>query len=301
MKRILTLQHQLLNALPWQRRNLEKSFSDMDEKAKMLLIKYIDVAQENGDSIEDLVDGYVYSLKKINEEQVYFFRNQYTYRYESSKDFRTVVYDDPDYMKKYMMGLALSMFLWPQHRDLHMEFRKFLARISSIRCKGYLEIGAGCGLYAVEAMNTHAFSHYDFVDISETSLMLTQRMIHEMACEERKSFYCEDIMQFSGSDYSLIVANGIIQTLEDPGSFLAKCCSMMNSNGYFFLTASLNSPMPDVVYRFSSADHMKELCYQAGFQVDNYLCVPYIGYTLRQCEKEHLPINIVAILKRKTI
>ena len=269
MSGLLTLKENLLKTLPRQKINIEKAFSDMDENAMILLEKYIDVAQEKGDSIEDIVDGYIYSLKKINEEQVYFFRNQYTYRYEYSEDFRTEVYDNPSYMKKYMTGLALSMFLWPQHRDLHREFRKFLAQMSSEQRKGYLEIGAGCGLYAVEAINTHAFSHYDFVDISETSLMLTKRMINETAGAEKKSFYCKDVMHFSGSDYSLIVANGIIQTLENPEIFLAKCCSMISADGYFFLTASLNSPMPDVVYRFTSTDHIKELCCQAGFQIEN--------------------------------
>ena len=83
-------------------------------------------------------------------------------------------------MKAYMMGLALSQFLWPNHYEIYRAFETHLKSIGP-NLKSYLEIGPGHGLFllkVLEYLPPEADIHA--VDISAASIDLTRSIIQRL-------------------------------------------------------------------------------------------------------------------------
>jgi len=86
------------------------------------------------------------------------------------------VYADLSVMKKYMLRLALSQFLWKHHFHLFSFYRTELAKVPPIRHA--LEVGSGHGLFLLEMLKSaHPLDRVDVVDISAQSLALSESLV----------------------------------------------------------------------------------------------------------------------------
>lgn len=135
-----------------------------------LLIKFY---QSLGHSIDDIAGCYLQFIQDVIEETMYFNRHG-TYRYSTFKEVADDVYFNGQYMTTYMIGLGLSTYLLNNHLD---NMRYFIDFIKNASGKKYLEIGPGHGEYFVKAMKYSRLNYFHAVDLSETSVNLTNNYV----------------------------------------------------------------------------------------------------------------------------
>lgn len=95
---------------------------------------------EQGYTLEFLADAYSFINQMVVEESYFFERNR-RYRYSSFDEVNSLVYQNDGYMKKYMVGLCISDYIWIQHLEILRWFEQALSNQSGVKKKHYLEIG----------------------------------------------------------------------------------------------------------------------------------------------------------------
>ncbi len=114
-----------------------------DEEVRQLT-GYLEFCLSKGLTLEYLAECYLTILGDTIEEQLYFRENG-NYRHSTFDEVASSVYHDRDYMDRYMYGLAITNFLWPNHVAMARFLRETLPRDRGGR---YLEVGPGTRLPA---------------------------------------------------------------------------------------------------------------------------------------------------------
>ena len=106
---------------PFQRKFISRSIKDISQGCRDDANSYIRYCISQGDTISQMADAYLELVDEINNEQLYFARTG-RYRFSTLAEVEEVVYKNQKYMRMYMQGLAITLFLWPQHRDIRKFF-----------------------------------------------------------------------------------------------------------------------------------------------------------------------------------
>ena len=117
--------------------------------------------------------------------QLYFYKHKKYPLNEQSDAFKKV-YDNVDEMKAYMIGVAISQFLWPTHYAMHSFF---INKINNFNGNGnnYREIGCGHCLFLLEAIKKFKKTvNFEIVDISKTSIEISKSIISFLVKEKLK-------------------------------------------------------------------------------------------------------------------
>jgi 2-polyprenyl-3-methyl-5-hydroxy-6-metoxy-1,4-benzoquinol methylase len=247
-------------------------------------------------SIEYLAECYDLIVKDTMREQLYFQRHG-RYRYSSFKEVADAVYFDDEYMRRYMHGLALTAYLWPNHRSLH---RYFIGTIPANRDGRYLEVGPGHGMYMMSAMRKSGYSIFDGIDISPTSVAMTHDLLESGCFGSFKNFRIS-LQDFLASDISrescaAIVIGEVLEHVEDPGRFLVRTREIASDGAFIFITTPINAPAVDHIYLFESYDEIQNLVTGAGLHVVDSLLVPYPELSVEESMEQKLPVNVAMVL-----
>lgn len=294
MNEIQEIQAALVERLPFQKQKTEKAFSIMSQEMQDFLANYIRLYGKAGISIPDIADSYAMFLRETMKEQVYFSKHK-EYRYRTYGEVKDKVYNNPDFMRKYMVGLGLSTVLWPNHVAIYDFFKRFIDTCASTR-GGYLEVGAGHGLFCGTALKQDKWGFYDIVDVSETSIALSRNALHEFLDNRNIRFIHEDFLAMEKAEYETVSIGEVLEHVEAPAKFIEKCRSVLSGQGRVYVSTCLNAPEPDHIYLFSSIEEVKRLFVDHGFAIEQSIYLPYEGYTVEQCEEEKLPVNVAYIL-----
>jgi len=167
---------------PGQRNFLRKSLETTDRSGLDLFDAYLKYCDGSGLSAGYLAASYNLFIRETMKEQVYFARHG-CYRYSSYREVADSVYLNEDYMRQYMHGLALSTFLWTNHRSIS---RFFEAGLPTRLGGHYLEIGPGHGFHMLRAMASTSFDVYEGIDISPASVGLTRSILSSLALSGKR-------------------------------------------------------------------------------------------------------------------
>ena len=274
----------------------------LDEHTAGLLQRYIDVCRTSFISLGDMAESYLLFVNDTNEEQRHFYETGH-YRYGTLAEVIDKVYRNAGYMQKYMVGLAVSTFIWPQHRRYYEFFKNFIASVKHLSPtagrSSYLEVGAGHGLYVSEVIRQDVFSRYDILDISETSLALTRKMTAEFAANRELHFIHADFLEFESEDcYDVISISEVLEHVETPQAFLDKSRKLLKDDGRLYLTTCINAPEIDHIYLFGAIREVEGLFAIAGLGIVDKLYIPYRNTTIERSERQKLPLNVAYVLKR---
>lgn len=260
------------------------------------LTSYLTFGLSRGLSMDYLAECYDLIVKDTLREQLYFQRRG-RYRYSSFKEVAEAVYFDDEYMRKYMHGLALTAYLWPNHRSLHRYFAHTIP-VNQGGC--YLEVGPGHGIYMMRAMRISGYGAFDGIDISPTSVAMTRDLL-ESGCFGHFKNYRVSLQDFFVSDlppgsYAAIVIGEVLEHVEDPGQFLVRTCEIAADGAFIFVTTPINAPAVDHIYLFESYDDIENLVTAAGLHVRDKLLVPYPGLSVEESMEQRLPVNVAMLL-----
>lgn len=291
-----SLLDEIVRINPLQSSFIEGSLDDVSDEELDDLERYLEFCAQRSLDIDYLAKCYDVIVKDTLREQLYFQRHK-RYRYSSFDEVAQSVYFDDDYMSKYMHGLAITAWLWPNHRDMHRFFARTVPREQSGH---YLEIGPGHGVYMLTAMMLSDYDTFEGVDLSPTSVAMTKSLLQSRD-ESRDKDYdihrCDFLVDKLHRDaYDAIVMGEVLEHVEEPQLFLEKIREIAYDDAFIFITTPINAPAIDHIYLFESYDDIEKLVARAGLYVVDAQLIPYPGQSLDESLQQALPVNVCLVL-----
>jgi SAM-dependent methyltransferase len=283
---------------PMHARSLLGALADLTVEERHELEDYVTFCVRDGWGIERLADAYRVITEDTLREQIHFRRTG-RYRHSTFDEVSEGVYFDPEYMSKYMYGLALTLFLWPNHLQIVRFFRRMLPKGRAGR---YLEIGPGHGAFFRYAARHGNFASCLGVDISPTSLGMTRRLLNSDSSIPRPCWQLlhADFLEVANlmGTYAAIVMGEVLEHVERPLLFLQRIRALAEDDAFIFITTAVNAPAVDHIYLFRSVDEVRELAEEAGLRVVDQLATPYSGCSMEETIQQRLPINVAMVLAK---
>jgi 2-polyprenyl-3-methyl-5-hydroxy-6-metoxy-1,4-benzoquinol methylase len=259
---------------------------------------YLAHALDNGASLELLAASYDLVVRDTLREQIFFRRNG-RYRHSRYEEVAASVYQEPEYMTRYMHGLAITAFVWPNHAAIRRWFERAIRALPP--GGSYLEVGPGHGLYLIAALREGAFERALAVDLSPTSVELTEKLLASRRFGRIPKCDVELIDFLSAKlpgEQAVITMGEVLEHVEQPEAFLKRASELVASSGRVVITTCIDSPAIDHIYRFESTNHVLSMARDAGLEAIDTLELPHEGTSLEECAREKLPINIAMVLRR---
>lgn len=280
-----------------QFRSLDQAVAALQPGEAGELESYIAFCISEGVQLECLASAYLTITNDTVREQI-FFRRHGHYRYSTFEEVASSVYFDDNYMKRYMYGLALTLYLWPNHLEI---VRFFRSTIADARGLAYLEVGPGHGAFFRHAVALGGFRSYLGVDISPTSLTMTKRLLSRAGpALEGKDWRLlqSDFLALpsDASRFDAIVMGEVLEHVERPELFLERIRALSSPEAFIFVTTAVNAPAVDHIFLFRSVEEVTAMATAAGLVVTNQLAVPYKGLSLEETVAQKLPINVALVL-----
>jgi len=186
----------------------------------------------------------------------------------------------------------------------HVLMRRFFKmQLPALAAAGtsYREVGPGHGMYFLEALRSGLFGACEGVDISETSIALTRRVVDSGFFG---SFQPARLLQ---SDFLLggrmeladvLVMGEVLEHVENPAAFLKRAHETTSADCRFFLTTCINAPAIDHLYNPGSVAALEALFAAQDFAVVERALYGRADYSIETCEKERLAVNVAYVLRK---
>ena len=135
------------------------------------------------------------------------------------------------------------------------------------------------------------------VDISRTTVDLTQKFMQVTGFGDRVSIRCEDALTFQGNvKYDAGISCFLLEHLETPGKLLSNLCANLHPGGKVFISTALTAAESDHIFEFKRESEVILLCEQAGFRVLSTLSVAPVRGTSGE---KYLPRSMALILQKR--
>ncbi len=287
---------------PLQKKKIEsflrsKNISFKQEFEKFLS-EYIGYLNENDMTIEYSVDSYLEMVNDMFKSQIKFMRTG-EYPVSDVTDTINDIYNDESKMLSYMIGLALSQYLWSTHYEMFKHFSCSILENKGSITK-YLEIGPGHGLFLKNAINVLDNDiKITAVDISKTSIKVSKSIINYFYLLKNINFVNADMLDLDiNSTYDFIVMGEVIEHVENPESLLIKISKLLDKNGKAFLSTCVNCPMIDHVYHFRTVDEIRKMFHDCGLIIETERVLPVEELSMNEIINKKVTINYSAIVKK---
>ena len=287
----------ILELNPLHRRFLESALNNLTATELANLGNYLAYCRTSGLDMEYLADSYMTIVEDTFTEQIFFQRNGH-YRNSSFEEVSKAVYFNDDYMNRYMYGLAISSFLWPNHVALSRFYQETFPRDKT---GNYLEIGPGHGYYTLTALNIGSMNHIKAVDISATSLAQTRAVLEHFhpGSSSQVTLQESDFLDAGGlpaASFDILVMGEVLEHVEQPQLFLERLRALAAPNAHIFITTCINAPAIDHIYLWRTLDDLEDMIRASGLNIQQHLYLPYEGKTLDEALEAKLAINVAYVL-----
>ncbi len=278
-----------------QGRFVGHSVSLINSEDKAELASLVDFYSGQGISDQNIAKSYLTIVEDTLAEQIYFRKNK-KYRYSTFNEVKDSVYFSDSYMSNYMVGLALTLYLWPNHHSI----LKFFASTLPQGVKGkYLEIGPGHGVFFKKALETCSYDHFTALDISKKSLELTKQILNTRAQKllSNAEFVCQDFLNWDTKEvFDAVVMGEVLEHVEKPEQFLSKIKEITKPQSHIYITTCVNAPAIEHIYLFTDVEQVRSLLTSTGLKVQKELILPYENHSLEEGVRRKLPINVAYVL-----
>lgn len=296
---VLKLMELILEENPMHRRFIHSALGNITQEELEYLQAYLNYCDHNGLNLLYLTQCYHTIVEDTFREQLYFNRNK-EYRHKTFSDVANDVYFNEEYMHRYMYGLALTSFLWPNHVCTTRFFKETLPKQKYGK---YLEVGPGHGYYLMTAIQNSSFDDFIGIDISEASIKQTQAIIDYFHPDLNNRFQLKltDFLvadQLEAESFDAIVMGEVLEHVEQPECFLLKIAELAKSDSYIFISTCINAPAVDHIYLWRNTDELEEMIRGNGLNIRNQLRLPYEGKSLHESIKDGLAVNVAYVLEK---
>ncbi len=284
---------------PLHRKFLNKALNFLETPEIEELSNYIAYLKKSGYTPKQIAEGYITIIEDAFNEQMYFKRVG-EYRLTSFSEAQKLVYDNQAFMTNYMLGLAITSFLWSNHVKLRRFFKNYMPILGAK--KGlYREVGPGHGLYFIDAIRSCNFSWCEGIDVSSTSVEMTSRLITSgfFGNYSNVSLLKQDFLNFNCDRLSEVLVMGeVLEHVENPDDFIKRAYQTTTDDSLVFITTCINAPAIDHLYNPGTVANLEKLFVDNKFKVLDQYIVPTDGFDVKTCEDERLAINMAYILTK---
>jgi len=286
-----------------QKKKLQKYLSGQDDYffylAEEFATKYSDYLKSENIPVEDAVDAYLKMCNDMIKSQIYFMKTG-KYPIENAEQAFKLVYNKDEEMKSYMIGLAISQFLWFSHYKIYQFLIKNI-NIEKDNIKSYLEIGPGHGLFLKDASQILG-NNVEFVaiDISKTSIDITRSIMNFLVKENKIKYIIMDIFDYNTHKrFDFITMGEVLEHVNYPEILLSKFNKLLSDNGHGFISTCVNCPTIDHVYHFKCVNEIREIISNNGLIIKDELVLPVEDLPIDEIIKKKITINYCAIVRRQ--
>ncbi|MBI2420140.1 MAG: methyltransferase domain-containing protein [Ignavibacteriales bacterium] len=300
---ISSMAEKLFKKSAFQKKKVESFLSSKSagqlQHIETLLHKYTGYLAAEGMDIGYAVDAYLKMLTDMMRCQIYFAKKG-VYPVADAVLAFDEVYSDAARMKAYMIGLALSQFLWESHFNMYQIFQSAI-NTHAKQIKKYLEIGPGHGLYFQHAMmHLDTDTEFTAVDISETSINITRGIIESLVENPPKhEFLVADIFNFNPAvKYDFITMGEVLEHVTNPEELLGRLQGLLAGSGRAFVSTCVNCPAIDHVYHFKHVEEISAMLVRCGFIIEEEHFFPVENLPLEEIIRQRITINYCAVVKK---
>lgn len=301
-KNINYVLNHIYSKAPFQRKKLEQLFlhkrNDFLEEFENFIISYSDYLDNHNMNIEYGIDAYLKMVNDMFKSHIKFMRTG-KYPVLNTTDAIENVYNDQSEMLSYMIGLALSQYLWSTHYEMFSHLKNELHKNKN-HIKKYIEIGPGHGLFLKNAIDILKDDvEMTAIDISPISLEVSKSIINYFHPLKNIQFINEDMLDLNlDAECDFIVMGEVIEHVEKPELLLQKISQLLNNDGKAFLSTCVNCPAIDHVYHFKTVDEIRVLFSQCGLKIESEKILPVEDLPMCDIIKQHITINYSAIVTK---
>lgn len=292
----------VLELWPEHARFIESSILPRDDHflahSERLSSKMLLLAEAVDTDLEALCRDYRFLCEEIVLPEELHFRRTGRYRLQSFEDAFSSVYDNAEFMTRYMNGLMVSDVLWVNHcRALLNYVDGFLAALPA--GARLLEIGPGHGLLLNLAAESRNVAELAAWDISKASLDMSRHCLETLAPGQEVVFQERNIFDPSlmGADnanqFDGIVFSEVLEHLERPAEALKVLLHLCKPGGLVWINVPANSPAPDHLFLVREPDHARQLVEQQGFEIASADYYPMTGVALEKAIRHKLTVSCV--------
>jgi len=287
---------------PFQSKHLSRLWQGKDEtyfnEAEAILGTFVEYMTSVATDYEYLVTSYLDMCKSILTEQIRFKRTG-DYRYNEMNTVIKEVYSNAEFMKRYMIGVAISEAIWENHFVMYNFYKHSISE--GVHPPTYLEIGVGHGLFLLHALRQEGLTEVVGVDISETSIALTKgllefsgvdfgnlRLIHEEVMATKFS---------SQGNFGFITMGEVLEHVEQPLNLLTRIKELLHLKGRAYISTCTNAPVVDHIYLFRNVEEIRSMISAAGLSIKEETIIANDGTPETMWEKESANLSYAAIVK----
>lgn len=237
----------------------------VEESVPAIEAMYGDILDPLPSAISEVLDCYAEFASDSMRNQV-FYEKHGRYRALSHAEVSRDCYHNEEHMtRRYLPGMFLSHYLWPQHYHMLKGFKSLvLPRIRG--AKLFFEVGVGCGAYSKATLETLPSARGIGFDISQFSLDYTAQVLEAFELRGRYQIINKDI-RFGYSEKSdFLICQEVLEHLENPAEFCHWLSNMIAPGGYGYITAALNAAHSDHIYLFHTPTELEKMVRAAGLQ-----------------------------------
>lgn len=270
------------------------------DDAERFAISYVGYLESQNIPIEYAVEAYLEMCRNMMKCQIEFMKTgQYTV--SGHEQALEEVYHNEGRMKSYMVGLAISQFLWRTHYEMYCCMRSAVKRFCPT-ARSYLEIGPGHGLFLKEAVAVlPGNASVVAVDISPISMEITKSIMAHFLPDARKVDYrTGDFLQFESlARFDFITMGEVLEHVNCPDKLLQQLHALLETNGRAFVSTCVNAPAIDHVFHFRHVDEIRSLITDCGFIIEEERVLPVENLPMSEIVARKITINYCSVLKRK--
>ena len=295
---------EVINKSSSQKRKILKFINTVNHlyfmRAEIFATRFLKYLKMQKIDFKYAINAYLKLCMDMMTSQKYFLKNK-KYPVDNEKLAYKNVYGNIREMKSYMIGLAISQFLWPTHYAMYSFFIEKIEKENS-KIKNYLEVGPGHGLFLIQALEKlNDNTQYEIVDISKTSLQITRSIVDTIINKERKINYkLKNILNIRNSKkFDFITMGEVLEHVTKPKELLIKLKNLVNDNGSIYISTCVDCPSIDHVYHFKSVSEIENMIKQSGFRIIDKLVLPVEEKSMKEIIKNKITINYCAHIRKK--
>lgn len=289
---------------PFQKKSVQRILEDADELymnfAESVVSRMLKVIDRGG-CYEYMAETYLWYTKLLRIEEMYYAQEG-KYRYSDYKEVYDKVYSRDDYMFDYVVGLGLTQPLWANHYRI---FRFFLDEFVPMigTAKSGAEVGVGHGLFHSEAMRGAPSLHTKLLDVSNTSLSVTGRMIAATGLDPARATPLnvdiqKEIPVDEGS-LDMLLMGELIEHIEKGEEVMTAMSKKMTSNGYCYFSTAANAPAEDHILLFTTTDEIREFVEKCQWNIVKEKVFTLGNMSEEKANADKQTLNYCAVLQTR--
>jgi 2-polyprenyl-3-methyl-5-hydroxy-6-metoxy-1,4-benzoquinol methylase len=295
--------HHIVAALeagwPEHRRFLAKRFAECtDSHLRMAETVAALILRLTNDNLEEFIADYRWHCGCLVQEQEHFMRTG-SYRLTSFADAVAEIYENTEYMRRYMNALLLTQAIWSNHTEALQFYTEHFLRTNPDHYH-HLEIGPGHGLLLYFVALDQRAQVIEAWDVSDASLTTTRHSLARLGIERPVSLCRRNVLAEAVAEpvWDSVVISEVLEHLEAPARALTFVRQSLRPGGRAYINVPVNCPAPDHIFLFSTPEEVIAAVRASGLKPIERGIFPASGYTEDKARKMKSCISCAVIAEK---